>query len=306
LNCFTIETYVYLPAANLTYYQFTWVGNTYFAQRNAICGSGGPNSGGMNLAIYNVNKANPRLRIYNANDQFLESNILFPLDQWVKVKVSFNRSSTLMYINDVLVGSSNTLTFPNISNYGPNFFIGARDNNFNKFFNHSLRGYISDFVMSATSTQPCPPPPLPPSRSPSQTPSPTRGLALSPSRTPSRTPSITPTKTPSLSLTPTRTKSRPAPAPGCIPATGTWTIPSGISMFIGLNCNITNVNLAGRDISLNNSDMFVSSSGTLTCRNLYTAGTCYVGGTINGSLVIGGNINIGARPGGTYVCASYC
>lgn len=148
---------MYLPSGNLTNYEFPWGGQTIRTDRNAICGSGGSDQGGMNLSVFNTNFTNPRLRIYTGSDTFLESNIVFPLNTWTKVRVEHNNiiTRTNLFIDDVLVGFSNTLVFPNISYYG-NFFIGGRDDNVNGQFNQAWRGYISDFKLYSTSPQPCP------------------------------------------------------------------------------------------------------------------------------------------------------
>lgn len=153
LSCFEIECWAYLPTGNLNL-----TTNNAAQPFNAICGSGGPNRGGMTLGVQNTSGADPRLRLVNAlGSGFVESDIQFPLSTWVKVYVKHNRftTETFLYMDDALRASSNSLTFPDIGNYG-NFFIGGRDDNSSDRFNAAWRGYISDFKMWATSPQPCP------------------------------------------------------------------------------------------------------------------------------------------------------
>jgi hypothetical protein len=152
-NDFIVDTWVYLPSDKVTQYTFNWFGGPVTILDNAICGHGGPDTGGNVISVWHpLNElSSTRLRLYNINGDYIESNTLFPLDQWVNVVVIHNSKTLLtrLFINDELVAEE-LISLEKSPITGPKFFIGGRDDNSAGGFNWSWRGYISNFKLYAS------------------------------------------------------------------------------------------------------------------------------------------------------------
>jgi hypothetical protein len=120
-NCFIIEASVYLPSTALT--NNTGAG----VIGNAICGLGGAGKGsqGAWLAVWHDNLTNPRLRMYNSSNNYVESSANFPLDTWVNIKVEHNSKliNTTMYFNGALVSNDNIVSFNDAPSTGKTYQI---------------------------------------------------------------------------------------------------------------------------------------------------------------------------------------
>jgi hypothetical protein len=133
-NNFIIDTWVYLPSSNITEYTFPWQGNSVTILDNAICGHGGPDTGGNVLAVGHPSGdlSNVRLRLYNILGEYVESSVLFPLDRWVHVTAAHKVDTlrTKLFIDDILVADDYlSYDISQGGRFGANFFIGGRDDN---------------------------------------------------------------------------------------------------------------------------------------------------------------------------------
>jgi hypothetical protein len=146
-ECYTIEAELYLSNSDLTYSSNN--NREYLQNHNGICGVGGADSGGTKFYVQNDNFANPRLILANTYDATkLVSDVEFPLNQWVSVKLELTNSCiniTKMYINGNIVAQSSTYQYLDIDG-SPRFNVGRYDDNpINRYYNAAWRGSIRNF-----------------------------------------------------------------------------------------------------------------------------------------------------------------
>jgi len=144
---FAMQAWVYLPAANLAG-TFTWVGNT-IQGLNTIFGSGGVNGEGPRFGVVPVG-GQPRLTMLGqailTGPAAVVSTKAFPLDAWVHVAVTYDheRTSTVLYMNGIPVGSSDSVTYQ-ATGLVRQYNLGSAE--YNGPWSMAWRGYISNFKL---------------------------------------------------------------------------------------------------------------------------------------------------------------